>query len=440
MGSRASTLDASRLTWRSPVAKTALTNLTDRTASPTPLSRDAWLLALCLSRTLIAFSFIVYAACLAVLQREWAMTATQAGSIAAGFQFGYGASLLVSSWLADRLGARNVFRVSAAASAVAIVLFATFARSYSSALLLYTLVAVSQGGTYTTAIMLVADRYAPARRGAAMGWFLAASSLGYACALVLIGVALPFGGYPLAFALTAVATAAGCAVVLFILRSTPNVVHARAEHAPFRAAVLQNRNAMLLIGGYTAHSFELLGMWAWTPAFLAAALAVGGVAALTAAEFGAYLAAGLHLMGLVSSWSMGQLSDRFGRRAVLIAMAGTSTACSFVFGWALAWPIWLVVALGAVYSFTAIGDSSVLSTATTESVPPAHLGATLAVRSLTGFSAGALAPIAFGAVLDATNAAGAPLASWGWAFATLGIGGVIATACAWAFNRPTRSR
>ncbi len=400
-----------------------------------PLFRDAWLIALCGSRLLIAFSFMVYAACLAVLQREWSMTATEAGSVAAAFQFGYGVSLLVTSWLADRLGARNVFRASAAAGAVAIVLFAVFARSYLSGLLLYALAAAAQGGTYTTAIMLIAERYEPRRRGTAMGWYLGASSLGYAAALLLIGLALPLGGYRLAFALTAVATASGCLIALAVLRGTPNVVHARGEHAPFRSAVLRNRNALLLIGGYTAHSWELFGMWAWTPAFLAAALAFGGAGALTAAEFGAYLAAGLHLMGLASSWSMGAMSDRFGRRAVLVAMAGTSAVCSFVFGWAVAWPIWLVVALGAVYGFTTIGDSSVLSTAMTESVPPPLLGTTLAVRSMLGFGAGAAAPLTFGAVLDATNAAGTAPTVWGWAFVSLGIGGFVATSCAIALRR-----
>jgi MFS family permease len=132
---------------------------------------------------------------------------------------------------------------------------------------------------------------------------------------------------------------------------------------------------------------------------------------------------------------MGLLSDRFGRRAVLIAMAGTSALCSLVFGWTIAWPLWLVVTLGAVYSFTAIGDSSVLSTATTESVPPSHLGATLALRSMVGFGAGAMAPLAFGAVLDATNAMDTAPTQWGWAFMALGLGGLIATACAFAFKR-----
>jgi MFS family permease len=412
---------------------------TEAVRSPSLLG-DGWLAALCVSRTLIAFNFIVYAACLPVLQREWGMTATAAGSIASAFQLGYGASLLVASWLADRVGARNVFRVSAGACAVAIVLFAVFARSYHSGLVLYALVAVCQGGTYTTAIMLVADRYERHRRGAAMGWFLGASSLGYAIALLLIGAALPFGGYPLAFALTAVATVIGCAIALAMLQRTPNRVHPKAEHAPFAAAVLRNRSAVLLVSGYTAHSWELLGMWAWTPAFLAAVLAMSGSAALIAAEFGAYLTAGLHLTGLLSSWSMGLLSDRLGRRTVLVMMAGISAACSLLFGWTIAWPLALVVALGAVYSFTAIGDSSVLSTAVTECVDPAHLGSTLAIRSMLGFGAGAIAPLAFGAVLDATNAIDTAPTVWGWAFATLGIGGIAATACALALRRelPTR--
>jgi MFS family permease len=176
-------------------------------------------------------------------------------------------------------------------------------------------------------------------------------------------------------------------------------------------------------------------MWAWTPAFLAAVLVMNGNALVTAAEFGAYLTAGLHLTGLLASWSMGLLSDRFGRRAVLIAMAGTGAACSLIFGWTIAWPVWIVVALGLVYGFTTIGDSSVLSTATTESVDPAHLGSTLALRSVLGFGAGAIAPLAFGAVLDATNATDTAPTNWGWAFVTLGIGGILATACALALKR-----
>ena len=49
-----------------------------------------------------------------------------------------------------------------------------------------------------------------------------------------------------------------------------------------------------------------------------------------------------------------------------------------------------------------------------------------ALRSLLGSGAGAIAPLAFGAVLDATNEPGMLATTWGWAFVTLGRGGLAA--------------
>ena len=192
---------------------------------------------------------------------------------------------------------------------------------------------------------------------------------------------------------------------------------------------------MRLMAGYTFHSWELLGMWAWTPAFIAACLAVSGLASVQAVEIGSYITAAFHLTGLVASSTMGRLSDRTGRRSVLFAMALTSTLCSFVFGWLIGWAPALLFAVGAIYGFTALGDSPVLSTAFTEAVRPAYLGSGLALRSLLGFGAGAIAPLAFGAVLDATNPAGVTPATWGWAFVTLGLGGAVAAWCAWGLAR-----
>jgi MFS family permease len=101
------------------------------------------------------------------------MSGKAAGSIATGYQLGYAVSLVIFSALADRVGARRVFVATAWLSAIVAFAFALFARSYVSGLVLFTMVALSQGGTYTTAIMLVADRYPPERRGAAVGWLIA---------------------------------------------------------------------------------------------------------------------------------------------------------------------------------------------------------------------------------------------------------------------------
>jgi MFS family permease len=399
---------------------------------------DGWLLAVCLARTFMTSVFMTYAAALPVLRVEWGMSATAAGSISTGFQLGYATSLVFFSWLADRIGARRVLFSSAWLSAVAAALFAMFARSYLAGLVLYTLVALSQGGNYTTAIMLLADRYAPGRRGTAVGWLIASSSGGYALSLLAAGAGLAWGGYPVAFMITATGPLIGMVLLWAALSTTPNVVHSARQGARFGTEVLRNVRAVRLIVGYTFHSWELLGMWAWAPAFLAAAFAVGGAASTRAVERAAYVAALFHVMGLVASTSMGRLSDRLGRRAVLVGAAGTSAACSLVFGWLIDWPLAVVFAVGAVYAFAALGDSPVLSTALTEAVSPSHLGAALALRSFLGFGAGAVAPIVFGRVLDLTNGPGPFPTRWGWSFVALGLGGVVATASAWGLARDRR--
>src|SRR3989440_8530594 len=166
--------------------------------------------------------FMTYAAARPVLRGPWGMSAMAAGSIATGFQLGYAVSLVFFSSLADRVGAPRVFLGSAWLSAVSALAWALWARSYVSGLVLYTLVALSQGGSYTTAIMLLADRYPAERRGAAVGWLIASSSAGYALSLVVSGVALASGGYPLSFFACACGPAAGGVVLWLPLPATPH--------------------------------------------------------------------------------------------------------------------------------------------------------------------------------------------------------------------------
>ena len=400
---------------------------------------DSWLFAVCAARTCMTSVFMTYAAALPVLRTEWGMSATAAGSISTGFQAGYAVSLVAFSSLADRVGARRVFLGSAWLSAVSALAFAFWARSYTTGLLLYTLMALTQGGTYTTAIMLIADRYPPERRGAAVGWLIASSSAGYALSLLLSGWALAWGGYATSFFASACGPVVGVVVLWFALRRTPNVVHPPRAGVRFGTAVVKNRPAMRLILGYTFHSWELLGMWAWTPAFVAAAFAVSGAGSIRAVELASYVAASFHVMGLIASSSMGRLSDNLGRRLVLFSLAAASAACSLAFGWLVGGPLALVFIVGALYGFTALGDSPVLSTALTEAVSAPYLGAALALRSFLGFGAGAVAPIVFGRVLDLTNVPGPTPTIWGWAFVTLGAGGLGAAYCAWGLA-PDRVR
>lgn len=132
-------------------------------------------------------------------------------------------------------------------------------------------------------------------------------------------------------------------------------------------------------------------MWAWTPAYLTVVFAATGLDLSRSAGIGANLSALFHVMGIVAASAGGWLSDRWGRTAIIIAMMAASTMCSFTFGWLLTAPLGLLLLVGLVYGFSALGDSPVYSAGITEVVEPAQLGSVLAVRSLLGFGAGAVA-------------------------------------------------
>ncbi len=371
------------------------------------------------------------------------MSAAAAGSISSGFQIGLALSLIILSELADRIGPKHVFLWSNVSAAFVSLAFAFLARGYYSGLILYTLIGLSLGGTYTPGIMMIADRYPSETRGRATGFFIASTSLSYTVSLGISGFALPYAGYQLSFLLTCLGPLVGSILAWIALASTPSPISRRREEQKLSAEVLRNKPAILFIMAYVWHNWELMGMWAWTPAFLSACLAVGGSEALKVAGVGANIVGFFHLMGFFASLSMGFLSDRLGRAFMILLLGSISTACSFTMGWLIGFPLVLVILIGMIYGFSAIGDSPILSAGLTENVETSYWGAAFALRSFLGFIAGAISPLTFGAILDWVN----PMSSetgtyitWGWSYSVLGIGGIGVVGIAFILHRGTAQR
>lgn len=91
---------------------------------------DWWLSGICSSRIFNSLVFMTYSA---------------AGSIASAYHIGYATSLVIFSPLADRIGLKSLYLCSMSAGALFSLGFALLARGYLSALILYTLVAISLG-------------------------------------------------------------------------------------------------------------------------------------------------------------------------------------------------------------------------------------------------------------------------------------------------------
>ncbi len=390
--------------------------------------------SLVLARFCTTAVFMTYPATLSLLLGAWQMSATEAGAVQGAFTAAFAVSLLLSSYLCDRWGARRVFLVSTVLSAVAALLFAGFARSYGSALFLMVLLGLTQAGTYTPAIMLVSTNTPENRRASAVGWVLAGMSGGYVLSIFLSSAMTATFDYRTAFAATAAVTVLGGAFGHHAVRHARDPSADAESEAPSSPRA-SRRDARLLTLGYIGHCWELFGAWAWIPAFLAAAILVDG--RMSAVELGVWTALALHLSGFFASFLSGYAADRFGDRAVLIAFAALGAACSISIGWLADGGALVVLALAAVYGFATIGDSSVLSAAMTKAVPAHRLGRALGLRSVLGVGAGATSPVIFGLALDVVPGA----RGWGVAFSTLALGAGVALVCAimlGATSRPAR--
>lgn len=398
-------------------------------------AEDRWLLNLCASR--LGFVMIVnaYAASQPLLMKEWNMTAAQAGMIHSAWAAGYTISLSTVGFLADRYGPKRISLLFSLFAGLTALGFALFARDFTSAIVLYGLTALFSGGSYTPVLAVIAQEIAPARRGRAVGFYIAASAAGSTMSFFVSSVMLALTDWRGAFLATALGPAAGSVLAFLALRDTPNEVplppagkEEGKEDVGMVRAVLKNKPAMLNIWSYSWHNWELLGMRAWIATFLAAVIGGGVSGSAAAAAKGAAFTSAMYAVAMAGNVVGGSLSDRWGRNTVILLMGATSAACAFAIGWLFAAPLWLVVLVGVVFSFAAIGDSPVLSAQLSELVPQRHLGGAYSVRSMVGYPPGIVSPWLFGLAIDWGRAVSGTMGAlaWGLAFCVLGVGAVLA--------------
>lgn len=376
------------------------------------------------------------AGCIPILIEEWSIGAAKVGTVVSGFFLAYAVSLMGFSWLGDVIGAKRAVQISAVATAIFSAAFGLFAVDFVTSLVLYSFVGLTQGGVYTPLIALFRDNTPPKRLGTAIGWLIASTSIGYATSIGLTGLGISLDGWRLAFMITGSLPIAGTIILLFSIKNLENIIHPKTEHSGLMRQLRTNRPARTVLCGYCAHNWELIGMWSWAPTLIAASYVLSGENTVAATQSSANFITLLHLGGAVAAFGFGNLSDRIGRRAVLIWVAAVAAAFSFSIGWFVGFSPVFVAVLVMVYSFFALGDSPVLSTAMAEEVEPASLGAMLAARSLIGFIIAAISPVVVGWVIDALRAANASdTVVWGVAFATLGLGGALAVCFAIALPK-----
>lgn len=393
-----------------------------RSAEP-PAHLSAWeMVLLCSGRALQSTIFTAYSGIMPFVAKEWGMSATMASSIQSAWHLAYLVSLFGSGFLSDRYGARRVFMLATVLSSVATAVFVALAQDHLSALVLYALVALFAGGTYTPGLALVHQYSPPPVRGRNMGFILAAASVGYALGLLLIGLAIDLAGWRAGLAAIAVSSVLGTLLCIRALRKLPSAPPAKTAGEGWFGAMretLSDRKAMTLNWAYMFHCWELFALWTWMPAFL---VFLAGSNAAIDASIALLLASVAHLSSAAGSVAGGALSDRFGRARTIAIIGGLGAVASFLAGATAYLPFLLVCLFFCVYNLLAIADSPVYSTAMAEAVPPARLGIAFSVRSVMGFGAGSVSPLVFGTILDSTQLSARVGANGTWALAWMSLG------------------
>jgi multidrug resistance protein len=237
-----------------------------------------------------------------------------------GLLFGsYAAALLVGTFplsrLVDRVGRREPMLVGLLGLFATTLLFA-FARSYPLLILARVLQGLSATATWTAGMALLADHFPREVRGRAMGTVFACANLG-----VLLGPPLS-GWLSQQFGMRApFLMAAGLALVdavarITLLKDVPAVRDTRMGLGD----LMRNRTIRVFAGAMAMGAGLLALLESTLPLHFDRALRMAPTA--IGLCFGA--AAVTHM---ISSPMMGALSDRVGRRRVLVTGLGLATVC-----------------------------------------------------------------------------------------------------------------
>jgi len=354
-------------------------------------------LALSATLALVLLPSQLPAAALPLLRTEWNASSAELGCVVSAYLLGYAAAVLVVLPLTDRIRPSRVIATGAVLTALANLGFALAAHDVVTASALRVVAGFGLAGVYMPGVRLVAQSSDPARRGTAVGLYVAAFYLGGSLSFLATGLLLePVGWRGAAVILGAVALAA-VPIAMFSSRGIPQTTGERA-HLDLR--VLRNAPLVRTIVAYVGHSWELFILRAWLAAFLAAAFALRGLSPTDASATASQWAALLLALGVPGVFVGGWLSDRVGRLRAAILYALGSGAISVGFGTLLFAPWPAIVAIGGMYGALVAADSAVYSTAVTELAPAARIGSAQALQAVAGFGIGSLGPVAAGVTLD----------------------------------------
>ncbi|HTV80313.1 MAG TPA: MFS transporter [Steroidobacteraceae bacterium] len=332
------------------------------------------------------------------IQPELGINNTQVGLLAGGLSFTWAVAALGIGLLSDRMGSRKGLLIAATVMFSLCSFMTGIAASFLMLLAARLLMGVAEGGVMPLSQALIATDVTPRHRGLAMGVAqgLGSSLLGsFVAPVALVAFTAAFG-WRHAFFLAGAPGLLTALLIAWWVRASPTGYVQQTvpspQHRPLRE-VLRERNVILCaLIGILLVSY-LVVCWAFMPLYL---INVRGFPPATEG----WLMGSLGISATLASFAISALSDRVGRRPVMIIMPllATSVPLGAMFFTGNAWGLATIFFIG--WSVTGVYPLF-MSTIPAESVPQHRLATALGICMGVGeILGGALSPFLAGFAAD----------------------------------------
>lgn len=347
---------------------------------------------------------------------EYSLDANQTGILTAGVQVGFAVGALVLGILriTDRVRPSILIFWGALATAVFTTVpillggFPVLAASRFA-------VGLALAAVYPTGMRAVLS-WAPARtRGLAVAALVSAMALGTAAPHLIAGSAPD--EWRLVMLITGV-LALAAAMLGLAARTGPHIAPVQPVSMAGLVAMLRDRVQRRISIAYVGHMWEVYGLWVWLPSLLLLLPAFGGLES-PAGAVGFWSFAIIGIAGVVGCVLSGVLPHWFGKRRVARVTSAVSGLALLTVPFIQAWPTWVALAILALWSAAAIGDSALYSAMTGDESGSGAVGTAIVVQMAVGYAVSVGAIYAVPLMAD--------LVGWKFAVLVLMVGPIAST-------------
>jgi len=371
------------------------------------------------------------------ITEEFNLSAKDMGAILAFFQVGYVITVILTSWLADKIGKKMVIFWATLFTAISSTMFVWLAKDFRSILILRLLTGLSAGAIYAPGMALLSDWFPPGERGKAIGAYTGALTSSYAGGYFIASPLAAIYGWRIGILCTSLPVFIAAYIVLFYVREKPLKIM-----LPRKINNLEENNISIkpapeggfkgpffITLGYMGHMWELYTFWGWIGPFMVASSYAVGYNETQAVILGGRLAAFIIILGAPAVWLIGVASDKWGRSTTIIISAFASLIPEFFIGYLFGQSLALITIVAFWIGFWIIADSGIYKAALTEMVLTKIKTTALGIQSAAGYGMTIISLYLFGKLLEIMNPVSTNLFkinSWGIPFLVLGAGSLLA--------------